>query len=388
MQRASEHPATGRPQPPPHPAPAAALVVACLCLLASAGCGRDGDGRTWREGRADEPARAEEAVPVEVATLELGRIEASLRFSATLEAERDVLVFAEAPRRVVELLVEEGDRVAPGQLLVRLQDDEQGSAVAKASIQLEQAEREWRRQQSLYEQSLVSEQLWVDALTAYDQARIALEDARRNLGYTRVRAPIGGTVTERLVNLGDHVTVNQSLFRVVDFGSIVARVYVPEKELPSLSPGVPARIRAAATGDVVLAGSVDRVAPTVDRATGTVKVTVAVPRDGGLRPGMYAVVELVTRVEEDALLVPKRAVVYDNDQLFVFRLGDERRVERVPIRVGLESTDWIQPQEGLEAGQQVVVAGQSGLKDGALVRLPGDPAPDGDPAAEGVDGAR
>jgi membrane fusion protein (multidrug efflux system) len=351
-------------------------AVLGLAVLACA-CGLDGGGATWREGgggTADEE-RTEEAVPVEVETITRGPIEATLRFSATLEAELDVEVFAEASRRVVELAVEEGDRVAKGALLVRLQDDEQRSALAKAEITLEQAEREWQRQESLYEQSLISEQVWIDARAAHDQARLALDDARRQLGYTQVRAPIAGTVTRRLVNLGDHVTLNQALFRVIDFDSIVARVYVPEKELPRLAPGLPSRVMPDALGDVVFAGVVDRIAPAVDPSTGTVKVTVSIPRQQGLRPGMYVQVELVTAVHEDAVLLPKRALVYDNEQMYVFRLGEARRVERVEIVADLQSADVVEPAGGLEAGDEIVVAGQSGLKDGALVRLPGDPEP-------------
>ena len=83
----------------------------------------------------------------------------------------------------------------------------------------------------------------------------------------------------------------------------------------------------------------------------------------------------MTAVHEGALLLPKRAVVYDNDQLFVFRLGDERRVERIKIERVLEDVTNIEPASGLSEGDQIVVAGQASLKDGALVRLPGDPEP-------------
>jgi len=354
-------------------------ILVITSLLMSTACARGGrdeeGGRTWREGAETGTEREEEAVPVDVVTLERGPIEATLRYSATLEAERDVLVLAEASRRVEELRVEEGDRVRTGELLVRLQDEVQRSAVAKAEIRLDDAQREFERQQSLYDQSLISEQTWITARSEYDQAKIALDDARRELGYTRVTAPIGGTVTERMVNRGDFVTVNQPLFRIVDFDSIVARIYVPEKELGRLSPGLEARVTADALEGRRFAGRIDRIAPAVDPATGTVKVTVAIPRQEGLRPGMYVQVELVTDTHDDAVLLPKRAVVYDNDQMFVFRLGDERRVERLEVEARLETPDTIEPEGGLDAGDQVVVAGQSGLKDGALVRLPGDPVP-------------
>jgi membrane fusion protein (multidrug efflux system) len=103
-------------------------------------------------------------------------------------------------------------------------------------------------------------------------------------------------------------------------------------------------------------------------------VTVAIPETSGLKPGMYVDVELVTEVRRDALLVPKRALVYDKDQIFVYRLGAERRVERVPVKPLLEDKEFILPVSGLAPGEQVVVAGQAGLKDGGLVRLPGEGA--------------
>ena len=114
------------------------------------------------------------------------------------------------------------------------------------------------------------------------------------------------------------------------------------------------------TSSTALDAAITRAADPAVRAvvltgTGTVKVTVAIPLQEGLRPGMYVQVELVTDTHEDAVLLPKRAVVYDNDQMFVFRLGDERRVERLEVEARLETPDTIEPDGGLAAGDQVVV---------------------------------
>jgi membrane fusion protein (multidrug efflux system) len=352
--------------------------VLLAALTGAAGCStEETNAKTWREGEATKEG-TEEAVPVEVVALARGEIEAVQRFSSNLEAERDVQVFAEAPRRVTALHVEEGRAVARGQLLLTLQNEEQKGAVAKAEIQLRQSQRDFERYRDLFAQSLITEKTFNDAAFAVEQNELALADARRDLGYTEVRAPIAGVVTERLVSQGDHVTVNQALFRIVDFDSIVARVYVPEQQLVSVRTGQAARLHSEALGRGVFTGTIDRIAPVVDPETGTVKVTVATPRQEGLLPGMFVEVELVTAVRDDALLVPKRALVYDNDRIFAFRLGDERRVERVEVEPALENADYVEPAGGLEAGEQVVVAGQSGLKDGGLVRLPGDPEPEGE----------
>jgi membrane fusion protein (multidrug efflux system) len=87
---------------------------------------------------------------------------------------------------------------------------------------------------------------------------------------------------------------------------------------------------------------------------------------------MYVDVELVTATHSDAVLVPKRALVYDSDQIFVYRLGEEKRVERVFIQPRLSDKHYVEPVEGLGSGDRVVVAGQAGLKEGALVSLPGE----------------
>ena len=321
------------------------------------------------DGEDGEAEDEEEAVPVEIARLVRGPIESVLRSSANLEAESHVQVYSQASRLVRELRVEEGDLVRRGQVLVRLQDDEQRNAVTKVRSQLDKARREYERKQRLFEQQLVAEQEFNDATHELDQLQISLEDAERELGYTEVRAPIAGTITSRLVKLGDQVNPGQHLFDIVDFDSIVARIYVPEKNLSALRDGQPARIHAQALGGREYDGVVQRIAPVVDAKSGTVKVTVTVGRQPGLRPGMYVDVDLVTATHRQAVLVPRRALVYDDDEVFVYRLAAENRVERVSVVPVMSDRDHVEPSAGLMEGDEVVIAGQAGLKDGALVDL-------------------
>lgn len=360
------------------------LGLIALLLLATAGVGCSGgveikasDGETSEAAEneaADENGDDEEAeaVPVEVAELSSGHIEAVLRFSTNLEAEGQVKVFSQAKRLIRELHVEEGDQVAKGQLLLRLEDDEQRSAMAKARNQYDKAEREYERSKRLFDSELISREAFNDASFELEQLRISLEDASRELGYTQVTAPIAGTVTTRLVNLGDQVQIGQHLFDIIDFDSIVARVFVPEKHLSGLRPGLQARVAASATEGREFSGKVDRISPVVDPQSGTIKVTVAIGSQEQLRPGLYVDVDLIMATHPEAVLVPKRAVVYDSEQMFVYRLGDDRRVERVYIEPLLADKNHIEPIEGLGIGDRIVVAGQAGLKDDARVRLPGD----------------
>lgn len=340
--------------------------------VSSRGEGGRSDTRARGKDRADSD-RKEEAVPVDVTVLELGDIESVIRSSANLEAENQVQVHSQAARLVRELAVEEGDVVKKGALLLRLQDDEQRSALARARASFAKADAEYERQKRLYDQTLTSERVLADIKLEYETQRIAVQDAERELSYTEVRAPISGTITSRLVKVGDQVNMGQHLFDIVDFDSIVARVYVPEKHIGDLSSGQDARIYASSTAQDQYPAKIDRIAPIVDARTGTVKITVAIGNQPGLLPGMYVEVDLVTDVHTDTVLLPKRALVYDNDQIFAYRLKAARRVERVPVVPRLADRDFVEPAAGFAQGDTIVVAGQAGLRDGALVSLPGDP---------------
>lgn len=385
--RRNSQPVTGvvggsRPSPEPRQTPFApgapvrraplTSLLALLLMLPLAACGGgpggDEDGGEAKASAEADSSEAEEAIPVEVAVLQRGPLASVLKSSTNLEAEEAVTVFAEASRRVRQILVEEGDRVNRGQLLLRLQDDEQRSNVAKAAARLDQSRREYERQQKLQEQGLTTEKAFNDALSQYEQDRLALEDAERQLGYTEVRATIGGTVTQRMVNVGDQVNVGSELFALVDFESLVARVYVPEKNLGELEPGLPARLHARAISPEPYAGEVLRVSPVVDPRTGTVKVTVAVGGQPGLRPGLFVDVELVTAVHNTAVRLPKRALVYEGDATYAFVVRDGR-AQRVGVQPVLADAQWVEPAAGLDAGDSVVVAGQAALKQGVLVEI-------------------
>jgi membrane fusion protein (multidrug efflux system) len=342
-------------------------VAVCLLL---AGCkkGPSNDGKGSKT--------KDDALPVEVATITRGGIESTIRNSTHLEAEEEVKVFARTSNRVTELLVEEGDEVEKGQLLLRLDDDIQKTAHTKAEASWDKARREFERDQALFSAKLISEQMFRDTQYELKQKELAFEDAKRELEYTQVCAPIAGTVSQRLVKYGDLVNVNQHLFDVVDFQSMVARIYVPEKNLPDLKLDQPARVTATALGEREFTGYVKRTAPVVESKTGTVKVTIGFKDIGPLRPGMYVDVELVTARHADALLVTKRALLYDGELSYVFRLLPDRKVERVVLESRIADKFNVEPMSGFKEGDQIVIAGQTGLKDGAKVRLPEDAVPE------------
>ncbi|HUH02186.1 MAG TPA: efflux RND transporter periplasmic adaptor subunit [Kofleriaceae bacterium] len=347
-------------------------MIAVAMALAVPGCKSEPakGGKGMQSGDKDAP------VPVETVILARGAIEDTLRFSATIRAEIHIKVLARSLGQVQKRTAEEGDQVAANDILVRVEGSEQSSAITRIDNDLATARTNYERQRKLRGSGVVSDEALENAKFEVDRLVIARRDATRSLGYTIVRAPISGTVTQRFIEYGDLIAPNQPLYEIVDFDSLVAEVFVPEKDIHRVRVGGRARLAAPSSGKPLPDGVVERIAPIVDPRSGTVKVTLDLPDATGYRPGMFVDVHLVVASDDDALLLPRRALVYDNDEPYAFRLVGADRVERVRVVVEVSDREVIKPAEGFAAGDRVVVAGQVGLKDGAVVEAIAAPVAD------------
>ena len=352
------------------------------CALALAGCSAEFSSKKGGEAAEKKTGKSqkEKAVLVELAEVKRGMIESILERSAPLESEVRVEVKARTSNPAIELLVEEGDKVNKGQILLRLENDKQKNDHDQALSQLEKTRIEYERQENLYKDNLISEQVFRNAKFDLSQRQLSAETAQRQLEYTEVRAPIRGTITLRSVKVGDNVSTGSTIFEIIDFESTVAVVHVPEQYLPQLRPDMAARLISNTLDDKIFPAHVKRISPIVEARAGTIKVTVGVNQLGALRPGMWVDVELVLETKQDAVLIPKKSIVYDNDQTFAYKMHTStngvRSVKRQLVLPQNADKVHIEPIEGFAVGEKVVIAGQSGLKEDSKIRQVGDPDPD------------
>lgn len=345
----------------------ACALVGALCTVSA--CGPMGQADASDRG-ADE-GDEEIATPVVTGRVGRGEISAQIRATSTIEAERMVTVHAESTGRITALGIEEGDVVKEGQVLARVRQDLQRSGLDRASTSLAKAERDLEIVRKLQASGAVSQAELDQAELAYDTATIDVRDRKRDVGNTRVVAPFSGTITQRFVSEGAFVSTGAQLLSVVDFDTLVARVFVPEKELDRLRVGQDAEVAGKAAQGRKGTGKLVRIAPVVDATTGTVKITIALPPalvggEAGFLPGMYAEVTLITETRPRATLVPKPALVYDEEVPYLF-VVDGERVKRVKVELGLTDRDHAEVVSGIDAGQEIVLAGHAGLKDGGLI---------------------
>ena len=348
-------------------------LFACSALTAAllAACGGGDEKKSEAKSEKAKKASAK-PVLVEIDTVERGMIEEVLERSSPLEAEAQVEVLARTMNPAIDLFVEEGDTVQRGDVLLRLENDRQQTAYDQALSQLDEAQIEFDRQESLYKQQLISESEYRNANFTFNRAKLAAEAAKRELEYTEVRAPIKGTIASRTVKVGDQVTTGAPIFQIVDLDSTVAIIHVPEQYLPKLKPNMEARLISSTYEGQVYEGYVKRISPVVEARAGTVKVVVGLKDLGPLRPGMWVDVELVLDSKDDALLIPKRAISYDNDQTFVYKAyadtnGVMRASRHLVVPQNADKLN-VEPTEGFVEGDRIIVAGQSGLKEDSPIR--------------------
>jgi membrane fusion protein (multidrug efflux system) len=344
--------------------------VAILALsLAVASCAKEGVAADASQNDKDGKNAAEAAIPVEVAKPERGEMLAMYSGTATLEAEADAEVIAKVGGEVRRIYVEEGDRVAAGQILASLDDRQLKLQAAQTSAALAKSERDFKRQVELNEKGLVSAGAFEGLKYDLDNHRAADDIARLNLSYSQIRAPFAGVVSSRHIKMGQEIAVGSKLFRVTNPMPLKASVFVPERELARLKPGQSASISVDALAGRVFPAVVKLVSPTVDSATATFKVTLEVndPK-GALKPGMFSRAGIVFERRPDALTIPRVALL-DTDgseNVFVVIAG---KAEQRTIRTGLSNAGKVEVIEGLEGAEQVVIVGQTGLKDGNPVRV-------------------
>ena len=358
-----------------------ALLLAGLAATVACGSGEEaaGPGAGGRGGSGGRPgggapggfgggAAPVTAVPVEVVEILPGPISAFIETNGTLEAEREVDIVARTGGPLVALNTEEGVQVRAGDVLAQIDELEARAQVEIARVALQDAEIVYNRAKASLENAVVSQEVYDTALSALESAKAQLSGNEIQLGYTRITAPFDGLIIQRAVKFGETVTAGQQLFRISDFDPLLCVIGVPERDLARLSVGQPAILRVEAFPGEQFQGRVLRISPVVDAATGTIRVTLEVNRQGRLSPGMFAGVRLVTDVRQDALIMPKRALSLESlaDSVFVVEDGAAYRRN---VTLGYEEDDRVEVTSGLDRGDRVIVVGQDGLTDATPVQI-------------------
>jgi RND family efflux transporter MFP subunit len=331
---------------------------------ASAGSGK----HKKKKGDKDE---APKPVPVETALAVARDIPAYFNATGSLDARRRVQLVAKATGQVVQLHVEEGARVRAGQVLLELDHRAEELLLKEAAARAEIAAHELTRIQGLLDRGLGSDRDFEQAKTEADVSAAERDLAQVHLDDKVVRAPFGGLVT---------ATIGQPLVGLAEAPPLEVKLFLPEQVVKQLHADQPVEIRPDVDPDAVLAGTVERIAPTVDPATSTVKVVLRVDdTSAAARVGSFLRARITTDVRHNAVAVPKRALVPEAGATYVY-LAEADSVRKVAVTTGYADDAFVEVASGLELGNRVVTVGQGGLRNGSKIHdLSTESAAQGEP---------
>jgi RND family efflux transporter MFP subunit len=315
----------------------------------------------------------------------------------TVRAAQTSQVASQMMGTILEIRAREGDRVRNGQVLAILDDAQPRSGVEQATAAVAAAEKAvtaadsdlsisqstLKRYQQLYEKKSVSPQEFDEinarrqsaearrdlARAQQAQANAALNQARTTLGYTQIRAPFDGMVTEKKAEVGTLAAPGMPLFTVEEIRGYRLEVAVDEHDVRLVRIGQIASVSLDALGDAEIAGKVAQILPAADPASRTFLVKVDLAPSARLRSGLFGTARF-SRGERKALLIP-RAAIAERGQLQGIYAIDAKQVAGLRyVTLGKTSGNQVEVLSGLQSGEKLVADPGSRELGGKRIGLP------------------
>lgn len=366
------------------------------------------DGKGWGDKDKVEPVSL-----VLVNTVGVGEVADNLASTAIVESESAAEIIPATTGVVLSVHKDEGDAVVKGDLLAVLESVTLDAGAERSRAELTRVQQQYDEMSKLAARGAVSDRELEDLAYQLKTAKTSAREASRSFGQTRLTAPFDGVVAARDVRVGELAGSSKAAFKVVDLERLRAVTTLPERDLKRVGVGQTATLTSAYDNDSFANGLVTRIAPVIDSTSGTFRVSIQLEgTDHVLRPGQFVTVDLEVDRRRDVLVVPKKALVYEDGIPVVYRFipmpegaeeeeeaewdwdpdeswydriaglfseDEEEEVkeedldphvaERVAVNLGLVDDNFAEILEGVELGDQLIVVGQSHLRDGARVRV-------------------
>jgi membrane fusion protein (multidrug efflux system) len=325
------------------------------------------------------PAAATGAPPpgvvVEASRVRIMKLPQSLNAVGSLRSDETVVVRPEVAGRIANFAFREGERVAEGQVLVRLDDSVQKADLARARANLVLSRTKHERAIDLRNKGFVSTQALDELENSVKVAEADAELMTARVNKMTLRAPFAGTVGLRLASVGDYVKEGQDIVNLESLDPLKVDFRLPELALSQLQGGQMLQISLDALPDKTYDGKVFAINPLIDANGRAIVIRAQVPnRDGKLRPGMFARVRLFTSDIRDSVVIPEEALFPVGDDKYVYKVV-EGKAQRQKVGIGQRREGRVEIVNGLARDDVVVTAGVIKLREGVAVTIANNAAP-------------
>lgn len=321
-------------------------------------------------------ANAGKPVTVEAARVEIARLSDDTQAVGSLRSRRGVVLRPEVSGRITQLNFTDGQRVRKGQVLVQFDDQLPLAQVQQSQAELSIARANQKRNQELVAQNFISQRSLDESAANLQVAEAKLSLAKATAARLKIIAPFDGIAGIRLVNVGDYLKDGADIVNIEDIEAIYVDFRLPERFQNKVRRGQTAMLDIDALPGRKYNAQIQAIDPLIDANGRSIGIRGCIDnRQLQLRPGMFARVNAVFGVRENARVIPEEAIVPQGGRQFVIKLlegpNEQTRItKRVEVKVGLRSPGKVEILEGLEPGDVVVATGQQRVqRDGTVVSV-------------------
>ncbi|MDW5444968.1 efflux RND transporter periplasmic adaptor subunit [Polaromonas sp. SM01] len=315
-------------------------------------------------------------VTVEAARVELARLVDDAQAVGSLRSRRGVVLRPEVSGRITQLNFTDGQRVRKGQVLVQFDDQLQLAQVQQSQAELSIARANQKRNEELVAQNFVSQRSLDESAANLQVAEAKLSLAKATAARLKIVAPFDGIAGIRLVNVGDYLKDGADIVNIEDIEAIYVDFRLPERFHSKVRRDQTAVLDIDALPGRSYSAQIQAIDPLIDANGRSVGIRGCIDnRQLQLRPGMFARVNTVFGVRDNARVIPEEAIVPQGGKQFVIKLlegpnGQTRKSQRVEVKVGLRTPGKVEILQGLEADDLIVATGQQRVqRDGTLVTV-------------------
>lgn len=359
-------------------------VVAVAGIAAASGAAwwyqqpKSGDAAvvTLASGASTPNGVAARPPSVEIAQVELARLTDDTRAVGSLRSRRGVVLRPEISGRITQLNFSDGQRVRKGQVLVQFDDQLPQAQIQQSQAELSIALANQKRNQELVAQNFISQRSLDESAANLQVAQAKLALAKATAARLKIIAPFDGIAGIRQVNVGDYLKDGADIVNIEDIDAIYVDFRLPERYQAKVKRGQTALLDIDALPGQTYTAQIQAIDPLIDANGRSVGIRGCVDnRALQLRPGMFARVNAVFGVRENASVIPEEAIIPQGGKQFVIKLLDgpneqTRTTQRVEVKVGLRSPGKVEILQGLAPGDTVVRTGQQRIqKDGTVVTV-------------------
>ncbi len=342
------------------------------------------------------------ATSVEVRDVSIAPISDQIRAYGTVKSQDNVQVTAQVTERIVRINADLGDRVQAGQSLAKLNDTSFREQLARDEAQLEQSKIALQRDSTslaratdLFNRELTSQAEFdntravaASSRAQYRSAFAAYTLSAQNMRYTEVRAPVTGYIAKRNLAVGDIAGGGQAIFELSNSGGYEVRLFLTMNDWQNARVDQSVELRLSNEAQAGATGVITRIAPQLDATTGLGEVVITLTqRSASVQPGALVEARINVLTKTGSVVVPRSTLVENVQTVIqpesnVIRLsrtyaafvaqGDSVAVRR-ELELGIQQGDRIEILSGLQPGDKLIITGQSGLEDGAKIRISGLP---------------